>query len=874
MTRRLTDFVVRAAAALVPRDARDRWHREWHGELSYGWQRAGARPGLAVRWRLTARAWNAVAHALWLRAQELTVDHLIQDVRFAFRLLRRSPGASLVAIVTLALGIGANTAIFSLVNAVLLEPLPVAGLDRLVVVREDLPGLNLLEVELAPPEVLDLAAREDLFSGVTGFRAGDRTLTGFGDPSRVATATTLGDFAGVFGVRPAAGRFYGPAQSIDGPYEVAVVSHGIWQQLGGGDPAFIGRTIQLNGIAHEVVGVMPPDFRYPRDVQVWVPFAFTERWKTNRGSLFMTTVGRLAPGVDDVRLRAGLAGEVARWNDQFHAGGPGKVLSSTGFVEYIAGPLRAILLVLLGAVVFVLLIAAANVASLQLVRTVGRAREIAVRSAIGAGRGRILRQFLIESAVLSAAGGVLGLGLGALVLRLLERWSPAEQMHLTGVSLDGTVLAFTAGMTILAAVAFGTLPALRGARVSPQGVLREAGRGASTGLAGSRVLKTSVVVQIALALVLLLGSGLMIRTLSRLLATDPGFDPSNLVTAQVSIPGSQYNTAATAVGFFDQVIERTRALPGVESAAFVFGLPFAGGNDSSPFDIPGRPTVPGEPERHAEATMASAGYFATMGIPILAGRDFDGAERPGTPIVAIIDQTFAEQFFPNQNPVGQRISGYFGSETTILGVVGRVDHDEIGDAPKALAYYSYRQQSWATSRTIVIRTSEPVGAVTNALRAIVTDIDAAVPVYDVQTMEGRIARSLGPRRLAMVALGGFSALSLLLASLGVYGVMRYTTGQRRRELGIRMALGARPGSVVGLVVRQGLVVCILGVGIGTVVALAATRLMSGILFGVSPHDPTTFVAGAAALAIVTVAASLLPALGAARIDPVETLRID
>ena len=802
------------------------------------------------------------------------MDRFLQDVTLGARVLRRHPGASLVAVLTLALGIGANTAIFSLVNSVLFEPLPVAGLDRLVVIREDLPGLNLLDARLAPAETLDLTARADVFQAVTGIAGGDRTLTGYGEPRRVGAALTLGDFAAVFGVVPHAGRFYEPGRSQDGRAGAAVVSHGLWRQLTGGDPGFVGRTIVLNDVPHEVVGVMPQGFRYPRGVDVWLPFAMTETYRDNRGTLIMDTVGRLAPGVDEARLTAALGDEAAAWNEQHHQGGPAKVLRSAGFVERLAGPLRLILLVLLGAVLFVLLIAAANVASLQLVRTVGRSREIAVRSAIGAGPGRIFRQFLVESVLLSAAGGVLGLALGLAGLRLLEGWGPAADLHLTGIGLDASVLAFTAAVTMLAAVVFGTVPALRGAGVAPESVLREQGRGLSTGLSGQRLLRASVVLQVALALVLLLGSGLMVRTLSSLLGSDLGFRPDGLVTAHVAIPSTTYGSNDARLAFFDALLERVRATPGVESAALVTGLPFAGGNDSSPFDIPGRPALEGAPRRHSEASAVTPDYFDAMGIPLVRGRGFDGSERPGTPIVAVIDETFAEQFFPGESPVGQIIRGYFGSETRIIGVAGRVDHDEVGDAPKALTYYATGHQPWMTSRSIVVRSALPVADVTAGLRAAVASLDPKVPLDDVQTMEGRIERSLGPRRLAMLALGGFSALSLLLAALGVYGVMRYTTGQRTREIGVRLALGAQRGEVVGLVVRQGLMVALVGVALGTAVALAATRLMEGMLFGVSARDPLTFASGAVALTAVTVLASLLPALGAARVDPVSALRAE
>lgn len=800
----------------------------------------------------------------------------MQEARQAARGLLRNPGFTAVAILTLGLGIGATTAIFSVVNTVLMRPLPVSGLDRLTIIRADLPALGLEDTQLSPPAVLDLTGRTEVFESVTGVAGGERTLTGHGDPSRVATTRTLGDFFGVFGVRPVVGQAYRPETSLDGPYEIAVVSHGLWQQLSGGDPSFVGRTIELNGIAYEVIGVMPPEFRYPRQAQVWVPFQFTDRWREPqmRGVLSMTTIGRMRPGVTEERLTAALDAEVHRWSEEYHSGSSPYLLNSTGFIEYLAGPLRLILLVLMGAVVFVLLIAAANVASLQLVRAAGRSREIAVRAAIGAGRLRIARQLFMESALLSALGGLLGIGIALLILRLLNVWEPAQAMNLTGIRLDGMVLSFAAGVVVFTALAFGTVPALRAARVNPHEVLRESSRGASGGLGRSRLLRASIVVQVALALVLLLGSGLMVRTLSSLLSADPGFSPENVVTAQVSIPGTRYDTAEKALGFFDELLERVRAMPGVQSAALVWGLPFTGQNDSSPFDIPSRPAQPGDPERHAEARMVSPDYFATMRVPLLRGRDFSGEERPGSPLVTIIDQTFAEEYFPGEDPVGQQIRSYFGDIATIIGVAGRVDHDEVGDPPKAVAYYSYAHQYWSGWRSLAVRTDQPVGNVANMLRTAVADLDPNVPVYDVQTMEGRIAQSLGPRRLAMLAMGGFALLSLLLASLGVYGVMRYTTSQRTRELGIRMAMGAQSHDVVRLVVRQGMAITAIGLVIGVAAAFALSRLMAGILFGVSPHDPVSFIAAVLVLGAVALLASFIPARRATRIDPVEALRVE
>jgi putative ABC transport system permease protein len=804
---------------------------------------------------------------------------MLNDLRYALRHLVKHPGFTTIAVLTLALGIGANTAVFSVVNAVLFRPLPTPGLDRLHVIRGDHLGLGLRNTQLAPAEVLDLTQRTDVFEAVTGIDVRDRTLTGFGDPARISVAQTIGDFSGVFAPRPTVGAFYRPEQSIEGPYHVAVVSHGFWQQQGGGDTSFVGGTIELDGIAHEVIGVMPADFGYPRHAQVWVPFAYVGRFSGpfGRGIWGMTAVARTPAGMTDAQLAAHLSSEAERWRDLYAPGTDvTRRLNATGFVGYVAGTLQPILLVLMGAVVFVLIIAAANVASLQLVRATARSKELAVRAAIGAGRAHIARQLLVESALLAVGGGTVGLWVGVLSLELLERWPPAQLWLVSHIRLDGTVLAFTGLVALATAVAFGVLPALRGARVDPGDVLSATSRGASAGRRFSRLLQANVATQLALALLLLLGSGLMIRTLARLLAADSGFEPANVVTAQISVPGTVYDSAERRLAFFDSVLERLRALPGVGDVALVWGLPFSGQNDSSPFAIPNRPAEPGDPERHAEGRMVSGGYFEAMGIPLLRGRDFDDTERPEGPFVAIVDQTFAEQFFPGADPVGQPLLHYRGGSTpsTIIGVVGRVDHDEIGDAPKAVVYHSYRQIPFQTWRSVVIRSDRPVGQMANMIRSVVSDLDPNVPVYDVQTMEGRVERSLGPQRLALLALGGFAGLSLMLSALGVYGVMRYTTTQRTREFGIRVAVGADARAVLALVLRQGVTAIAIGLAVGIPAALALTRLMRSILFGVSPHDPIVYVAATVLLTAVGLLASWLPARRAARIDPMEALRYE
>jgi putative ABC transport system permease protein len=806
----------------------------------------------------------------------LFLEELRQDVRYSVRKLARTPGFTSVAVLTLAFGIGANTAIFSIINAVLLRPVATPEPERLVVIREDLPRLNLMNTELAPPEVIDLAARTDVFENVAAYRPAAWNLTGSGAPVRMDGAITLGDFFETFRVQAHLGRLYTAENSTTREHDVVVLSYGAWLQHTGGDTSIVGRTIQLDGQPRQVVGVLPRGFHYPRNAQIYQPFPLTPEARQRRGTLSMIALARLRPGVTHAQLASQLEVEAARWNEQYHRGSVVmKVLYAVPFAEYLAGRLRVVLLVLMGAVVFVLLIACANVGSLQLARTAARTREVALRAALGAGRGRISRQLLVESAVLAVLGGALGLWLGTFTLDLLARWDPASSRPSIPMRLDGTVLAFTALVSMVAAVAFGTLPALRATRVDLQRVLRDASRGASGSLGRSRLLHGSVVVQIALALVLLIGSGLMIRSLGRLLETDIGFAPSRVVAAQVSLPPSKYNNVPRQSAFYDAVLERLRGMPGMDAAAIAWALPFSDQRgDSSPFEIVGRPAQPNEPERHAEYRVVGGDYFRAMGIPLLRGRGFDVADDMGDPSsrVVLIDEHFADRFFPGQDAIGRQIRHGRGL-ATIIGVVGSIDHTQIGEPRKAVSYYHFRQ-TWSGLMAIVVRSSLDAATSGAMIRTGVREVDAELPVYDIATMEQRVRRSLGDRRLAVGALGVFAGLSLLLAMLGVYGVMRYSTNQRTQEIGIRMALGASAAEVVGMVVREGMLMAGIGILIGIGAALALTRLMEGILFGVGARDPVTFAAVTALVVAVALLATVLPARHAARVEPVLALRAE
>jgi putative ABC transport system permease protein len=800
----------------------------------------------------------------------LRIGELRQDLQYSLRKLSHSPGFTVVAVLTLAFGIGANTAIFSIINSVLVRPVATPDPDRLVVIREDLPGLNLLNTELSPAEVLDLADRTDVLETVGGYRPYAWNLTGSSAPVRVDGAITLGHFFEVFRVRPHLGRLYTADNSTNGQHQIVVLSYGAWQQHTGGDPSIIGRTIQLDGHAREVVGVLPRDFQYPRSAQIYQPFNLTPQARQRRGTLIMIALARLRAGVTHAQLAGQLEAEAARWNEQFKGS---KVLYAVPLAEYHAGRLRVVLFVLMGAVVFVLLIACANVGNLQLVRTLGRTRDVAVRAALGAGRGRIVRQLLVESGMLAALGGGLGLLLGASILELLSGWDPAQRHAFDEVRLDGTVLGFTALVTVVAAVAFGTLPALRATRVELQRVLRDESRGAAGSLERSRVLRGSVVVQIALAFVLIIGSGLMTRSLERLLESDFGFAPGGVVAAQIALPSSKYNTVPKQTAFYNAVLERLRTMPGVATASVGWALPFSDQiGDSSTFEIAGRPAKPGEPERHAEYRVVGGDYFRTMGIPLLRGRTFEDSDYLQSPSghVVLIDEYFATQFFPGEDPVGREIRHGRGP-ARIIGVVGSVAQRQIGEPRKAVSYYHFRQTS-SGSMAIVARSATDVAAVGTLIRTCIREVDPELPVYDIATMDQRVQRSVADRRLAVLALGGFAGLSLLLAMLGVHGLIGYTTKRRTQEIGIRMALGASAGDVVRMVVREGMLMAALGILIGIGAALALTRLMEGILFGVGARDAMTFVVVTLVIAAVTLLSTILPARRAAHVEPLLALR--
>ncbi|MEP7345830.1 MAG: ABC transporter permease [Gemmatimonadaceae bacterium] len=804
---------------------------------------------------------------------------IVRDTRHALRGMAKQPLVSTIVVLTLALGIGANTAVFSAVNTVLLHPVAVPWIDRLVAIRDDLPGLGLRNTELSPAETRDLIQRRDLFTSVAGYAFEGLTLTGTDEAQRLTGAETLGDFFGTFGAHPLLGRLYRPEDSENGSHRVVVLSHELWQRLSG-DSSILGTPLQLNGFAFEVIGVLPPDFHFPRTAQIWLPFPVTPQNTSpeQRGSLYVSVVGRVKPGISPAQLSTALADEARRWHERFTYDPKFQhTVVQEPFADYLAGKLRPILLILLGAVGLVLLIACSNVASLQLVRTLGRTREIAVRSALGAGRWAIARQLLIENLVLYVAGGLLGLLLGRLALATIARWSFGDLAQLGTLRLDGTVLAFTALVTLLAGLVFEIAPALRATRVDAQEALKEQGRGSSLGLRGQRFIRASVVAQTSIALVLLLGATLTIRSMRELLRVDPGFQAQNVTTMRAALAGSRYPNGKSRAAFFEGLAERLRSVPRIIAVGMVDGVPFSSAGTSSPLAIRGMAELEGQPERHANMRVISGDYFKAMGIPLVRGRVFDASDAvpPDSGsfrFSAIIDEAVARKYFGDVDPIGKVISQ--GPDAVVVGVVGAVRNGELGQLPYPTVYYPHRQYNWYGSLYVTVRSTLDPTAVLGQVRAAVRQLDENVPLYDVQQMSDRVEESLGQRRLALIVLGGFATLAVMLATLGIYGVISYGVSQRTREIGIRIALGATPSDVLRREMWSGVTLALGGVSLGAIAFLALGQVLSALLYGVGARDPATIISGVVVLLVVSMAASFWPARRAARVPPLEALRTE
>jgi putative ABC transport system permease protein len=809
-----------------------------------------------------------------------SVERFLQDLRHGARLLRRAPGFAAVAIATLALGVGANTAILSVAWDILVRPLPYADAGRLVVLLHQ--GRN----PVSPANFLAWQARSRSFESMGAAEYWTPNLLGGDSPTKLWALRMTPEVLPMLGVQPMLGRFFLPAEGRGGADRVAVIGNGLWRRRFGADPAVVGKPISLDGEPYTVVGVMPPDFRFApfwaTQAELWVPLDLAPR-SARRDVSSLRVFARLAKGVSLAAARQEVAAVTGALEREFP--GTNREVRVVPLQEKVVGDVRPILLVLVGAVALVLLLACANVANMLLARSSARRREMALRAAIGASRGRTLRQLLTESLVLAAAGGAAGVGLGIAALRLLVALAPPETPRLVEVRLDPAILLVTLSASVLTGLVFGLAPALQGSATRLQDSLKEGGS-AGAGRETGWLRRTLVAAEVAIALVLLVGAGLMVRSLLALQSIDPGFDPRGVVAMEVSVAGTGQAAPGRRLVLYPQILERLRALPGVRAAGAINHLPIAGDIWGFPYRIEGRPAPPPGESPVATYRAVLPGYFDAMRLPILRGRDVAAADGPSAPGVVLVNEYLAKRVWPGEDPIGKRID-LDGSEespawVTVIGVVKNAVRAEWSDPPDDEVYVSALQrrglmespEAQAGYLTFVVRTDGDAGALAPSLRAAVAEIDRTLPVSEVQTMEHVVSVATARPRFQALLLAIFAAVAAALAAAGIYGVMSYVVSRRTREIGVRMALGAGASEVLGLVVGEAMGVAAAGAAAGLAGALLLTRLMRSVLYGVRPGDPPTYAAVAVLLLAIACAASYVPARRAARIDPVEALRQD
>ena len=810
-----------------------------------------------------------------------------QDARYALRQLRRSPAFAAVAVLTLALGIGANTAIFSVVNGVLLRPLSYPDAGRLVRVwhtppSKSFPGISTFAVSAA--NYLDWRSQNHAFEEMAIYSFRGLTLTGADQPQQVNACAVSASFFATLGVQPLLGRVLLPEEDSPGRGNVVVLSHRFWREHFGSSRDIVGRQIHLDGQAYLVAGVMPADFRLPDFAELWTPLAWTDRERAVRGEHHYVVIARLKRGVDLAQAQAEMNTISSRLEQQYPEDDKGWGAVVRPLHADMVGDVRPALLVLLGSVAFVLLIACVNVANLTLAKTFGRQKEIAIRTALGASSARVLRQILVESVFLALAGGAVGLVYAHFGVKLIMAFLADKVPHAVSVSLDVTVLAFTLAVSVATGLLSGILPGLRLSRPNVNQALKQGLGRTDSDSGGHRTRGILVIAEVALSLVLLFGAGLMIRSFAQLQRVNPGFDPDNVLTMGLAVAGTKFPQPALEAAFFERVLERVRALPGVESAGIIDDLPLDGNGSHQPIAIEGRPALAMADQPEVDVRVASPGYLHSLRIPVTRGRDFDQGDVAGRPAVILISESMAREFWPNEDPIGKRLTMSFFPDAVreVVGVVGDVKLDALDQTrPSATLYMPFAQvtppamAAWSSfPMTLVVRTASSPGGLVSAATGAVHELDAELPVRDILTMNELVANSVSQQRFNMLLLGTFGLLALVLAAMGIYSVLSYTVRRRVQEIGIRLALGARLADVLRMVVVEGMKPVALGVALGMAGALALGRLLATLIYAVKPTDPLAFLCAAALLALISLVACLVPAYRATTVDPISALRYE
>jgi putative ABC transport system permease protein len=812
---------------------------------------------------------------------------LFQDLRYALRQLRKSPGFTAVAIAILALGIGANTAIFSVVNGVLLRPLPFQDPARLVRVWHvpppaSFPGMTTFSVSAA--NYTDWANQNHAFDRMAIYSYHGFTVTGGDKPEQIDASAVSSGFFSTLGVTPMLGRALSPDEDQVGHSHVVVLSYRFWQERFGSNPGIVGHDINLDGQGYLVAGVMPASFRFPDFAQMWTPMAWTDKERAVRGEHHYVVIARLKPGVEIKQAQAEMNTISERLQQLYPADDKGWGATVLPLHDDLVSDVRPALLVLWGAVAFVLLIACANVANLALAKTFSRQKEIAIRTALGASWPRVLRQVLSETVLLSLAGGALGLSCAHYGVRLIVVFLADKLPHSAEIALDWQVLTFTAVVSIASGMVAGVLPAMRLTRSDINQTLKQGLGRTDADSGGHRTRAILVMSEVALSLILLVGAGLMIRSFQKLQGVNPGFDSQNVLTMNAMISSAKFPLPTQEVSFFERVLQNVRALPGVESAGVADDIPLDNQGSHQPIAIEGRPLVPMSEQPEVDVRLVSAGYMSALHIPVLRGRDFSDADIAGRPEVILISESMARQFWPGEDPLGKRLTMTFFPDAVreVVGVVGDVKLDGLDQTrPNATLYFPLGQVSGPSTNgwnsfpmTLVVRSSSSSAGMVSAVSNVVHAVDPDVPLRDILTMGDLVANSISQQRFNMMLLGGFAALALLLAAVGIYSVLSYSVKQSVREIGIRLALGARLGDVLRGVVFDGMKPTLLGVAIGTVGALALGRFLSSLIYDVRPTDPLTFLTVTILLAGVALLACVIPAYRATKVDPMVALRYE